>query len=83
MNRSILAHTISMLDRIYRMQPADAMRVAAYVRQYMGQLVDRGALDDDDYHAFAAVLRQWHEGYGLPWIADSGAAFHALFSDKE
>ena len=83
MNRSILAHTISMLDRIYRIQPNDAVRVAAYVRRYMVELVDRGALDDDDYHAFVAVLRQWHEGYGLPWIADSGAAFHALFSDKE
>ena len=83
MNRGVLAHTISMLDRIYRIQPNDAVRVAAYVRRYMVELVARGELDDDDYRTFEAVLRIWHEEYRLPWVADSGAAFHALFSDKE
>jgi len=81
--RGILAHTISMLDRIYRIQPNDAMRVAAYVRKYLHELVTRGALTDDDYATFDAVLCQWHEEYKLPWVADPDAAFHKLFADKE
>ena len=79
MTRDILAHTISLLDRICRTSPTDAMRVAVYVRQYMAELVARGALDDDDYRSFEAVLRQWHEAYGLPWVCDATAAFALLF----
>lgn len=79
MTRDILAHTISLLDRICRTSPTDAMRVAVYVRRYMDQLVEHGALDDDSYKSFTAVLRQWHEAYGLPWVYDATAAFALLF----
>jgi hypothetical protein len=83
MNRSTLAHTVSLLDRIARTDTRDAMRVAAFVRVYMHELAARGALAGDDYDSFSAVLRQWHADYGLPWLGDAGAALALLLSDKE
>ena len=83
MNRSTLAHTVAMLDRIARSDATDAMRVAAYVRGYMAELHAGGALAGDDYDSFSAVLRQWHADYGLPWLGDAGAALALLLSDKE
>ena len=70
MTRDILAHTISLLDRIHRVSPTDAMRVAAYVRAYMHATGDT---------ELEPVLRQWHEEYNLPWMHDAAAAFDALF----
>jgi len=72
-----------MLDRIHAIRPSDAIRVAAYVRQYMRELRDRGVLADDDYESYTAVLRLWHEEYRLPWLDDGDAAFHVMMSDKE
>ena len=77
-DRDLLAHTISLMDRVQRASPTDGLRVAAYVRCYLRELAGRGALDADDGAAYEAVLRQWHEEYGLPWLADAEAALRLL-----
>lgn len=82
MDRETLAATIRMLDRLHRAAPADVLRVAAYIRGYLRELADRGALDAGDYAACEAVLRQWHEEQGLPWVHDPGDAFAAAFAPR-
>jgi hypothetical protein len=63
--------------------PNDSVRVAAYVRQYMALLVTAGELAEEDHEAFEAVLKQWHEGFRLPWMEDSVDAFRLLFEKNQ